>query len=110
MPSSSPLPLEARQAAWSRLWQVLLREPPNDEVGKREPKSGSKSPDTDEATARAPPEGGDDGRRVRESPDQWAWSRLRMPGTGVRRARVRIPHPRIVGMWTGHLRNIQRRC
>ena len=53
MPSPSPLPLEARQAAWSRLWQVLLPEPANDESEQQEAEPGSDSAETNEATPRA---------------------------------------------------------
>ncbi len=49
MPSPSALPLEARRAAWARLWQILLREPSNDESEPREPEPGSECAETSEA-------------------------------------------------------------
>lgn len=52
----SALSPEVRQAAWSRLWQVLLREPSNDESESREIEPGSEVVETNEATARAAPE------------------------------------------------------
>jgi hypothetical protein len=67
-PSSATLPLEARQVAWSRLWQVLLREPSNEDVEKWETEPARESPETGEAIARAPPDGGDDSCRVRVEP------------------------------------------
>jgi hypothetical protein len=53
MPSPSVLPLEARRAAWSRLWQVLLREPTNDDAEQQRAEPGSESAETNEATPRA---------------------------------------------------------
>ncbi len=35
MSARSQLPFEARRAAWTRLWRILLREPPNDDVEQR---------------------------------------------------------------------------
>ena len=32
MPLPSPLPLEARRAAWDRLWRILLAPPPEDQI------------------------------------------------------------------------------
>ena len=80
MPSSSPLSIEARQVAWSRLWQVLLREPTTEEAGKWESEPSSESPKTGEAVARAPPR-----KEVvmtfleMKSPNHCEWSRLRCP-------------------------------
>jgi hypothetical protein len=51
MPSPRALPLEARRAAWSRLWQVLLREPPSDAVEQQEFESDSEQAETHEAAA-----------------------------------------------------------
>jgi hypothetical protein len=47
------LPIEARQAAWSRLWQILLREPSSDAVEqqKSEPKSESAESNDDARTS-----------------------------------------------------------
>jgi hypothetical protein len=53
MPSPSVLPLEARRAAWSRLWQVLLREPPNDVMEQHESEPNSERAETNEAAPRA---------------------------------------------------------
>jgi hypothetical protein len=53
MPPPSALALEARQAAWSRLWQVLLREPSSDDVEQQESVPSSESSETNDAAARA---------------------------------------------------------
>jgi hypothetical protein len=53
MPSPSVLPLEARQAAWTRLWQILLREPSNDDVEQQESEPSSEFAETNDAAARA---------------------------------------------------------
>ena len=53
MPSPSVLPLEARRAAWSRLWQVLLSEPPNDLMEQQGSEPSSESAGTSDAAARA---------------------------------------------------------
>jgi hypothetical protein len=53
MPSPSVLPLEARRAAWSRLWQVLLREPSSDDTEQQEAEPHSESAETNDAPARA---------------------------------------------------------
>jgi hypothetical protein len=68
VPSPSALPLEARRVAWSRLWQILLREPSTDEVEKRETDLVGEVAEIGEATARAPPDGGGDGCLVRVEP------------------------------------------
>ena len=49
MPTPSVLPLEARQAAWSRLWQILLREPLNDAVEQLKSEPHSESAETNDA-------------------------------------------------------------
>ena len=51
MPSPSVLPLEARRAAWSRLWQVLLREPPSDAAEQQESEHESAQAETNEPAA-----------------------------------------------------------
>ena len=52
VPSSSALPIEARRAAWSRLWQILLAEPCIDDEEQVEFSSGSE-PTESVDTARA---------------------------------------------------------
>lgn len=49
----SELPLEARRVAWSRLWQILLREPANDDVEQQGSEASSESGETNDAAARA---------------------------------------------------------
>ena len=46
------LPLEARRAAWSRLWQILLREPLNEDVEQQESEPSSEPAETNEAAPR----------------------------------------------------------
>ena len=53
MPTPSTPPLEARQAAWTRLWQILLRELPNDEAEQQGAEPSSESAETSDAAARA---------------------------------------------------------
>ena len=48
-PSSTTLPIEARQAAWSRLWQILLCEPSSDAVEQQESEPKSESTESDDA-------------------------------------------------------------
>ena len=50
---ASELPLEARRVAWSRLWQILLRDPPNDDVEQQGAEPSSEATDTNDAAARA---------------------------------------------------------
>ena len=53
MQSPSVLPLEARRAAWSRLWQILLREPSNDDVQQQGSELSSEATEANDAAARA---------------------------------------------------------
>jgi hypothetical protein len=49
----SALPLEARRVAWSRLWQILLREPPDDDVAQQGSEPSTEFAETDDAAPRA---------------------------------------------------------
>lgn len=53
MPPPSAPPPEARQAAWTRLWQILLREPINDDVEQLQSEPNSESAGANEASAPA---------------------------------------------------------
>ena len=48
-PSSTTLPIEARQAAWSRLWQILLREPSSEDVEQQQSEPKSESAESNDA-------------------------------------------------------------
>jgi hypothetical protein len=48
---ASELPIEARRVAWSRLWQILLREPPNDALEQQGSEPSSEFAETDGAAA-----------------------------------------------------------
>jgi hypothetical protein len=50
MPSPNTLPLEARRAAMSRLWDILLREPAGDEE-LREAQPYTRAAETSSSTA-----------------------------------------------------------
>ena len=68
MPSPSQLPLEARRISWSRLWELLLAEPPSDALEPRKTEPGSEVAEIEQATARAPPERGGKGCCKNEEP------------------------------------------
>jgi len=49
----SSVSIEVRQACWDRLWQILLREPSNDEMEQQGSEASSESAKTNHAAARA---------------------------------------------------------
>ena len=53
IPRPSLASLEVRQTCWDRLWQILLREPPNDVVAQQGSELSSESAETSDAAARA---------------------------------------------------------
>ena len=53
MSARSQLPLEARRAAWTRLWRILLREPPNDDVEQRKSEPNREPAETNGTGTRA---------------------------------------------------------
>ena len=64
----SSVSLEVRRASWDRLWQILLRELPNDDVEQQESEPSSESAETNDGAAPgASGEGGGDVRIARVS-------------------------------------------
>ncbi len=53
IPQPSSASIGARRAAWSRLWQILLREPANDDVEQQGAEPSSEFAKTNNAAARA---------------------------------------------------------
>jgi hypothetical protein len=49
----SSVPIEVRRASWDRLWQILLRDLPNEDVGQQESEPSSQPAETNEAPAHA---------------------------------------------------------
>jgi hypothetical protein len=45
------LPLEARRAAWTRLWQILLREPHHEDLEQERSEPGSEPAEIDDDAA-----------------------------------------------------------
>jgi hypothetical protein len=50
-PSSASI--EVRRASWDRLWRILLREPPNDDVEQQESQPDSEPEETNDADVHA---------------------------------------------------------
>jgi hypothetical protein len=48
----SSVSIDVRQACWDRLWQILLREPANDDVEQQRSESSSEATETNAAAAR----------------------------------------------------------
>ena len=53
IPRATSPSIEARRASWNRLWEVLLREPANDDVEQQGSESSSEATETNAAAARA---------------------------------------------------------
>jgi hypothetical protein len=53
MSARSQLPLEARRAAWTRLWRILLRELPNDDVEQQKSQPSREPAETNGTGTRA---------------------------------------------------------
>jgi hypothetical protein len=53
IPRPSSVSLEVRRTCWDRLWQILLREPANDDVEQQGAEPSSESAETNDAAARA---------------------------------------------------------